>query len=166
MEVEDILDSDQKILNHSKRSVENGTQVFFFDWGDGSPPFKGILPEELNSAILVEWCTAVRNAYHARKDRKEAEANRAAAVVRSASGRDDPGPGYAGNSREPVPPIDTDPKKTLEEAVAQSLAQFRRRRESALQRASALSAELSEVDAYIQQLNGSINYLSSVQEKL
>ena len=166
MDIDEIVDSDKKILNHTTKGVYEGMSVLVFDWQDGSPPLRGALPDTMNTAALVEWCATVRNRYNARKDSQEAEANRAAADVRRASERDAADAGESGNGGKPVPSLDADPKKTLEESVEQSLSQFRRRREAAEQERVALSAKLKAVAEYIEGLTKSIDYLTGVKEKL
>lgn len=166
MDVSDLLDSDQRILAHSKRLVDNGQSVITFDWGDGSPPFKGLLPAELSANVLQEWCAAVRGAYNARQDRPTPKKDREAAVVRGAPEQADPPPRDTGGSGLPIPQDVESVKATLAAGIEATLAELGRRRAKVQSDIRTLEHERAALHRSLSDIDDLVGYYEGLKEKL
>lgn len=139
MDVDNILDSDQRILAHTKRqSDESGTKLVF-EFDDG--PLTGQLPEKLDASMLTEWCAAVRREYNARKNRKETQTTRPKTVDGGAPDKASPGPGVSRGGGLPVPEDAKGAKEALESNLQSSLLSLGERRSHIL-----VSIEQHEAD--------------------
>lgn len=130
MKLEDILDSDQRILAHSTRTTEGGKSLLVFDFGGTLGKLSGVLPEKLDASILTEWCTAVRREYNARTNVEAPAKAGTASTVRSAPDAESARAGEPGGGGVPAPADLQGAQAALEAGIQSSLVEVRRRIES------------------------------------
>lgn len=164
MDIADLLDSDQRILAHSTRVQENGTTLLTFDWGDGSPPLKGVLPEKLDASILVEWCTAVRRAHNARENSKATKKDRPTADVLGTPVRADAPTEERGGGTLPVPKGDESPQEALAKWIESSLTDLGRQREVLGSSLAKLATERDALMKKLSALDDRVAYFLNLQE--
>lgn len=162
MDVEDLMDSDQRILAHSNRA---GNRMSF-DFGEGFGPPLVAQFDEVNFGTISYWCNLVRGEYSARKDRQEAEKNRAAATVRSAPVEADPPAGNSGGSGLPVAANVEGVKAAMAAGIESSLADLGRQRARLQSDIRTAEHELAALHRSLSDLDDLVGYYEGLKEKL
>jgi hypothetical protein len=130
-DIEDILSSDVKIIDITKRINGN------FVWpGHLMPDGRQIVlqaPEKVDANTMMTWCNLLRGEYSARKDRKEAEAKARAEANRVVDERPVAAPVDTGVSVRPDQASRESREESVEEILRAKVADLERTVESCRQ---------------------------------
>lgn len=165
MKVEDILDSDKRILDATRKDTQNGQHVLVFDFGELGT-LTGAVPEKLDASIITEWCMAVRREYNARNNKPKAESVSKAADVRSPPDKAAADAGQPGGSGPAVPADLQGAKAAMEAGIESTLVELARRRAQIEARSHELNREVAALRVELSNLDDMVGFYNSLKAGL
>lgn len=158
--VTDILDSDIKIMDNSKREQKDGKTYLTFNLGIGKP-MVGEFPEQLDRTLVESWCNTLRREFNARQASQAAKSASAVNAAKGAPKRDDPAATQPGGGGVSAPTTIQALKKQMEEDLKSQVASVRQEAERIRERCSEYHDVLAQAEARLNELNDMETYLTA-----
>ena len=165
MKVEDTLESDKRILDATRKEVQNGQHVLVFDFGDLGT-LTGAVPDKLDATIMTEWCMAVRREWNARNNVKAAASTSKAADVRSARAEVSASADKPSGGGIPVTTDVQGAKAAMEAGIESALVELDRQRAALEADAKSLEAQAHALALKLHSVDDLTLYYQQLRSKL